>query len=101
MRAGRVTWAILGHTMVSRSVKGDGRGGAVEATTLQKATFAAGGFWHVEDAFRRVKGVVYARVGYTGGFVENPGYKLVCTDTTGHAEAIEVTFDPDVLPFED
>lgn len=73
----------------------------MEAKTLQKATFAAGCFWHVEDAFRRVKGVVDARVGYTGGFVENPGYKLVCTDTTGHAEAIEVTFDPDVVPYED
>jgi peptide-methionine (S)-S-oxide reductase len=73
----------------------------VESKTLQKATFAAGCFWHVEDAFRRVRGVVDARVGYTGGFVENPGYKLVCTDTTGHAEAIEVTFDPDVVPYED
>jgi peptide-methionine (S)-S-oxide reductase len=73
----------------------------VESKTLQKATFAAGCFWHVEDAFRRIKGVVDARVGYTGGFVENPGYKLVCTDTTGHAEALEVTFDPDVVPYED
>lgn len=73
----------------------------MESKTLQKATFAAGCFWHVEDAFRRVKGVVDARVGYTGGFVENPGYKLVCTDTTGHAEAIAVTFDPDVVSYED
>jgi peptide-methionine (S)-S-oxide reductase len=73
----------------------------VDSKTLQKATFAAGCFWHVEDAFRRIKGVVDARVGYTGGFVENPGYKLVCTDTTGHAEALEVTFDPDVVSYED
>ena len=73
----------------------------MESKTLQKATFAAGCFWHVEDAFRSLKGVTDARVGYTGGFVENPGYKLVCTDTTGHAEAIDVTFDPDVIPYED
>ncbi len=73
----------------------------MEATTLQKATFAAGCFWHVEDAFRRIKGVVDARVGYTGGFVHNPGYKLVCTDTTGHAEALEVTFDPSVVSYEE
>ena len=73
----------------------------MEARTLQKATFAAGCFWHVEDAFRRIKGVVDARVGYTGGFVDNPGYKLVCTDTTGHAEALEVTFDPSVVSYEE
>jgi peptide-methionine (S)-S-oxide reductase len=73
----------------------------VEAKTLQKATFAAGCFWHVEDAFRRIKGVVDARVGYTGGFIANPTYKLVCTDTTGHAEALEVTFDPDVVSYEE
>ena len=72
----------------------------MESKTLQKATFAAGCFWHVEDAFRRLEGVTDARVGYTGGFVEDPGYKLVCTDTTGHAEALEVTFDPDVIPYE-
>ena len=73
----------------------------MESKTLQKATFAAGCFWHVEDAFRRIRGVVDARVGYTGGFVENPDYRLVCTDTTGHAEALEVTFDPEVVPYED
>lgn len=73
----------------------------MEAKTLQKATFAAGCFWHVEDAFRQLKGVTDAKVGYTGGFVENPDYKLVCTDTTGHAEALEVTFDPDAISYED
>ena len=73
----------------------------MEAKTLQKATFAAGCFWHVEDAFRRSKGVIDARVGYTGGFVANPDYRLVCTDTTGHAEALEVTFDPSVVGYEE
>ena len=73
----------------------------MDTKTLQKATFAAGCFWHVEDAFRQIKGVTDARVGYTGGSVPDPGYKLVCTDTTGHAEAIEVTFDPSVVSYED
>ena len=73
----------------------------MESKTLQKATFGAGCFWHVEDAFRQVKGVTDARVGYIGGFVENPTYKLVCTDTTGHAEAVQVTFDPSVVTYEE
>lgn len=64
------------------------------------ATFGAGCFWGVEAAFRRVPGVVDAVSGYSGGRTENPTYKEVCTDQTGHAEVVQVTFDPAQVSYE-
>jgi peptide-methionine (S)-S-oxide reductase len=66
----------------------------------QTATFAAGCFWGVEADFRDIPGVLDAEVGYTGGTTQKPSYRDVCTGTTGHAEAVRVTFDADTVAYE-
>jgi peptide-methionine (S)-S-oxide reductase len=68
---------------------------------MEKATFAAGCFWGIEDAFRQVKGVTDAAAGYTGGTLESPTYEDVCRDTTGHAEAVQVEFDPAQVSYDE
>lgn len=70
-------------------------------TVTMKATFAAGCFWGVESLFRQIKGVESTQVGYTGGTLENPTYEDVCSGRTGHAESIQIDYDPSVVSYEE
>lgn len=67
---------------------------------MQKATFGAGCFWGVEASFQKIKGVTSTTVGYMGGKTKNPTYEQVCTDKTGHAEVVQIIFDPLIVSYE-
>ncbi|HEX3013950.1 MAG TPA: peptide-methionine (S)-S-oxide reductase MsrA, partial [Methanobacterium sp.] len=66
-----------------------------------KAAFAAGCFWGIEETFRTTKGVISTAVGYMGGHTENPSYENVCSGKTGHAETVEVTYDPSMITYKE
>ncbi len=69
--------------------------------TLEKATFGAGCFWHIEEEFKKLKGVVSTSVGFMGGDFKNPSYKNVCTGNTGHAEVVHLEYDSKIISYEE
>src|SRR5215472_2448111 len=75
-------------------------GWTITVVPMEKATFGAGCFWGVEVTFGQIPGVLETAVGYEGGKLDNPSYKDVCTDATGHAEVVELTFDPAKVSYE-
>src|ERR1700753_2283652 len=85
--------------MIFRDGRQDAAGTDLDG--LERATFAAGCFWGIEASFREIEGVVETRVGYTGGHNHRPTHEQGCADGTGHAEAVDVWFDPALVSYED
>jgi peptide-methionine (S)-S-oxide reductase len=88
------------HNHTHNNHHGQSHSPSAPATGLQEAMFGAGCFWGVEVAFSQIPGVMDTSVGYAGGSKHNPTYEQVCTDTTGHAEVVHLTFDPAQVSYE-
>jgi peptide-methionine (S)-S-oxide reductase len=73
----------------------------METEQFEKATLAGGCFWCLEAVYKDLRGVVQVESGYAGGFVPNPSYQAVCSGTTGHAEVVQITYDPEVVSYRD
>lgn len=87
-------------SVTTASASDKGKGGEMLSAKLEKATFAGGCFWCMEPPFEKLKGVVSVVAGYTGGTTENPTYQDVSSGKTGHAEAVEVTYDPSQITYD-
>jgi len=98
--------AYAGNQVSEKLTKNDGQSmdkneaSNMEKTHMETAMFGAGCFWGVEATFRQIEGVKATAVGYSGGHMENPSYQDVCTGTTGHAEVVQVTYDPAKVSYE-
>ncbi len=86
--------------MPSINIESFGKAGAEKIRTMETATLAGGCFWCSEAIFKRLKGVLEVTSGYSGGEIDNPSYEEVSAGTTGHAEAIQIKFDPEIISFE-
>jgi peptide methionine sulfoxide reductase msrA/msrB len=91
------SWLILALCSQPATIKKEQN---INLDNMEVAVFASGCFWGTEYYMQKAPGVIRTRVGYTGGHVQNPTYKQVCTGTTGHYEAIEIVFDPEIVSYE-
>jgi methionine-S-sulfoxide reductase len=94
-------WSIAGQNHAKPTSKAMNEQAVSQSNSLQKATFGSGCFWCTEAVFRELKGVHSVVSGYSGGRLKNPSYEQVCTGATGHAESIQITYDPQVISYEE